>query len=193
MLNKDFWEQRYINQQTGWDLGKISKPLKEYIDQIKDKHLRILIPGCGNAYEAEYLVKSGFTNITIVDISENLTSKLKEDFSKEPSIQVINEDFFDHKGQYDLVLEQTFFCAIDPLLRNKYAVKMKDLLNPNGKLVGLLFNREFDGGPPFGGSLQEYKDLFSNYFSEIAIEPCFNSEIPRKDTEVFVRIKKSVP
>ena len=28
-LNKDYWEQRYINGETGWDTGKISEPLKK--------------------------------------------------------------------------------------------------------------------------------------------------------------------
>jgi hypothetical protein len=47
------------SNETGWDLGQVSPPLKAYIDQLTDKNLRILIPGCGNSYEAEYLLEKG--------------------------------------------------------------------------------------------------------------------------------------
>ena len=59
-LNENFWNNKYINNETGWDLKAPSTPLKEYIDQLENKNIRILIPGCGNAYEAEYLLKQGF-------------------------------------------------------------------------------------------------------------------------------------
>jgi Thiopurine S-methyltransferase (TPMT). len=49
------WQERYLNQQTGWDIGEISQPLKAYFDQLTDKRMRILVPGGGNGYEAAYL------------------------------------------------------------------------------------------------------------------------------------------
>ncbi|MDO8993629.1 MAG: SAM-dependent methyltransferase, partial [Daejeonella sp.] len=49
-LNESFWNERYRLNDTGWDLGHVSPPLKTYIDQLTDKNLRILIPGCGNSY-----------------------------------------------------------------------------------------------------------------------------------------------
>ncbi|SHI83533.1 Thiopurine S-methyltransferase (TPMT) [Algibacter luteus] len=52
---ENYWTQRYNERQTGWDVGKPTTPLKTYIDQLKNKSLKILIPGAGNAYEAEYL------------------------------------------------------------------------------------------------------------------------------------------
>ena len=52
---KEYWINRYKEERTGWDIGYPSTPLKEYIDQLQDKNLRILIPGAGNGYEAEYL------------------------------------------------------------------------------------------------------------------------------------------
>ena len=49
--------------QLGWDLGEVSPPIKSYIDTLEDKNIRILIPGCGNTYEAEYLLEQGFTKL----------------------------------------------------------------------------------------------------------------------------------
>ena len=62
---EEYWSKRYEEGQTGWDIGYPSTPIKTYIDQIKDKNLRILIPGAGNAYEAEYIFKEGFKNVFV--------------------------------------------------------------------------------------------------------------------------------
>ncbi|WP_314243699.1 methyltransferase domain-containing protein [Empedobacter tilapiae] len=190
-LNENFWNNKYINNETGWDLKAPSTPLKEYIDQLENKNIRILIPGCGNAYEAEYLLKQGFINITLIDISEVIVEKIKEKFKNNPHIQVLHQDFFDLEGQYDLILEQTFFCALHPELRQKYSIKMNELLAENGKLVGILFNREFGNNtPPFGGDKTEYETYFNDYFDFKVMENCYNSITPRKGTELFINLKK---
>ena len=109
-LDADYWSNRYQQQQTGWDIGYGSTPLVEYLQSLKDKSISILIPGCGNAYEAEWLLQHGFTNVTVLDISPVLTAALEERFKGQP-IKIITGDFFEHKGQYDLILEQTFSCS----------------------------------------------------------------------------------
>ncbi len=70
-LDQDYWDARWRNGQTGWDLGEISPPIKQYFDQYEGHvHDRILIPGAGNAYEAEYLYLSGYTQVHVLDFSE---------------------------------------------------------------------------------------------------------------------------
>jgi SAM-dependent methyltransferase len=183
-LNADYWSNRYQMNDTGWDIGYGSTPLVEYLQTITDKQLAVLIPGCGNAYEAEWLLQNGFTNVTVLDISPVLTAALKERFKNQP-INIITGNFFEHKGQYDLILEQTFFCAIDPALRSSYVTKMHELLKHGGKLVGVLFNRSFEGGPPFGGNKEEYELLFSKHLHIKKMELCYNSIPPRQGAELF--------
>jgi len=188
--NESFWNSSYMSGQTGWDIGKISTPVKEYIDQITDKSISILIPGCGNAYEAEYLSNIGFSNITLIDISDVLAKNLEFKFSGNENIRVKNMDFFDHNGSYDLIIEQTFFCAVDPSKRIEYSDKMRSLLSYNGKLAGILFDREFEkDGPPFGGSEAEYRRLFSKNFDIKVLEKCRNSIEQRIGSEVFINLK----
>jgi SAM-dependent methyltransferase len=192
-LDASFWDERYRSNNTGWDMGEVSPPLRSYIDTLADKNIRILIPGCGNTYEADYLLQKGFTNVTVIDIAPSLVQKLKEKYKGNPHIQIILGDFFDHKGHYDLILEQTFFCALDPSLRKKYKTKMYSLLSPDGKLVGLLFNKEFEeAGPPFGGSKAEYEELFRDHFTFLRLEKCNNSHPKRLGSELFVELKKIV-
>tara|TARA_R110001599_G_scaffold73480_1_gene203060 strand:- start:16 stop:597 length:582 start_codon:yes stop_codon:yes gene_type:complete len=189
-LSPKFWSERYQSSNTGWDLGVISPPIKKYIDQLEDKSIRILIPGCGNAYEAEYLHQWGFTNVHVLDFACEPLLDLKKRVPDFPENHLHQDDFFAHKAQYDLIIEQTLFCAIDPKLRGNYVKTVKDLLAPKGKLVGLLFNRNFEGGPPFGGNKEEYKQLFSQEFTTVNMEDCHNSITPRMGSELFVRIQK---
>ena len=42
LLNKDFWNNRYIESKTGWDVGVITSPVKKYFDQLNDKTIKIL-------------------------------------------------------------------------------------------------------------------------------------------------------
>ena len=68
-----YWNNRFNNHDTPWDTGHVLTPLKEYIDQLTDKNISICIPGCGNGYEAGYLLANCFTHITLIDIAVVLT------------------------------------------------------------------------------------------------------------------------
>lgn len=190
-LNRNYWNERWENEETGWDIGYASPPIEDYLAQYKDKNAKILIPGCGNAHEAEYLLENGFTDITILDISDFAVNVLKEKFKNNPEIKVICEDFFTHEGKYDLMIEQTFFCAIPTIMRNDYAKKAAELLNDNGRIIGLLFNKIFEKkGPPFGGTKAEYRFTFKKYFEIEKMESCHNSIPQRLGNELFINLKK---
>ncbi|MBE0391562.1 methyltransferase domain-containing protein [Flavobacterium sp. PL002] len=190
VLDQNYWDGQYKANTTGWDLGVISPPLKAYIDAIEDKNRAILIPGCGNTYEAAYLLEMGFTNITVIDIAPTLIRILQQKFATNNNIQIVLGDFFKHQGSYDLIIEQTFFCALPPTMRQEYVAKMHDLLAKNGKLAGVLFNRTFTAGPPFGGSQEEYKLLFKDAFEVLTMDVSKNSITPRANTELFIELKK---
>lgn len=185
-LNKEYWETRYTNNETGWDAGSITTPLKEYIDQITDKSIKILIPGAGNSYEFEYLINDGFSNVFVLDIVKAPLENIKKRVPHCNENHLLYEDFFSHNETYDLIIEQTFFCALNPELREQYVQKVKSLLNENGKLAGLLFQFPLtEVGPPFGGSKEEYLGLFQNDFTIKTLETAHNSIKPRQGNELF--------
>lgn len=187
------WEQRYQEGNTGWDIGYPSTPLKEYFDQIKDKTIKILIPGAGNAYEAEYLCKQGFINVFILDIAPSPLKKFAERNPDFPKENLIEGDFFKHEGEYDLIMEQTFFCAITPDLRKAYAEKINQLLKPKGRLMGLLWSVELNKDhPPYGGNKEEYHEYFDTYFDYLYFEEAQNSIPPRKGRELFLLAQKKI-
>lgn len=191
-FDEAFWSEKYQANETGWDLGEVSPPIKAYIDQLENKDISILIPGAGNAYEAAYLFERGFSDVTVLDIAKEPLENLKKRIPEFPDAQLIQEDFFKHEGEYDLILEQTFFCALDPSLRVDYIDQMRHLLKLNGKLVGLLFDfRLTDQGPPFGGSEDAYTIDFKKRFNLRTIEPCYNSVKPRLGNELFIIFEKT--
>ena len=192
IMDESYWSNRYQQGATGWDIGHVSTPLKAYIDQLTNKELKILIPGAGNSYEAEYLWQQGFHNIYVMDIAAEPLANLKARIPDIPDEQLLKQDFFEHQGGYDLILEQTFFCALNPLLRADYIQKMHELLKPGGKLVGLLFNIPlFTDHPPFGGHRDDYLPLFSSKLKVELMEAAHNSIGPRAGNELFFKAVKS--
>ncbi len=187
----DFWENKYLNNKTGWDIGYIATPIKEYFDQFNDKTIRILVPGAGNAYEVEYLYNLGFKNIFLLDFAESAITNFKKRAIYFPKNQVIKDNFFLHEEKYDIIIELAFFSSIKKAKRKNYTKKIFDLLLPKGKLIGLLFNHEFENNfPPFGGTKKEYIELFNTYFDIKTMEIAYNSIKPRAKRELFINLVK---
>jgi len=192
---KNYWSHRYTENNTGWDIGFPSTPIKEYIDQLDNKQLKILIPGAGNSYEAEYLFKKGFEQVHVLDIARAPLESFQKRVPNFPAKQMIEGNFFEHQIKYDLILEQTFFCSFPPTQssRQLYAKKMYDLLKPQGKLVGLWFDMPLTGDMekrPFGGDKEEYLGYLSPFFEVVIFDKCTNSIPPRSGSELFGIFKR---
>ncbi|GAB4396405.1 MAG: methyltransferase domain-containing protein [Microscillaceae bacterium] len=194
-FDADFWQNRYQTHNLGWDIGAPSTPLKTYLDQLTDRQQKILLPGAGNAYEAEYMHRQGFAQVMVVDIAPAPLENLRQRCPDFPEDHLLRGDFFDlpYENHFDLILEQTFFCALHPALRPAYVQKMQQLLKPGGRLVGVLFadvllNRET---PPFGETHTQLRIYFEHTFKIRYFEPCRNSIPPRQGSEWFLYAEKA--
>lgn len=192
MLNQEesYWTTRYKEHSTGWDIGYPSTPIKSYIDQLEDKNIKLLIPGAGNGYEAEYLIEKGFTNVHILDISEIPLQDFKKRNPSFPDSHLHHANFFEFEGQFDIIIEQTFFCSFVPTAENRsaYAQQMASLLKEKGKLVGLWFSIPLTDNlekRPFGGDKKLYLSYLDPFFTEKTFQPCYNSILPRQNRELF--------
>ena len=195
-INKSsFWEQRYEKGEIGWDLGAETPVFTAISEKLKLGKVCIL--GCGNGYDAISFSKKGFS-VTAVDFARTPINNLQiAARSLSLSIETIKKDIFDlipdYSSQFDYIIEQTCFCAIDPRKRQQYSNLVHDLLKVGGKLIGLWMPLDkdiIDGGPPFGVKENEIKKLFSTKWK--ITEDCFPTQSieARKGREKLIVFEK---
>src|SRR5258708_23071483 len=98
----DFWESRYRDHVTPWDAGKVPAALREYFPRMR-RAARVLIPGCGSAYEAGYLAESGF-DVLAIDFSPAAVEIAKINLSRFGYIVKLADFFeFDYGKPYDAI------------------------------------------------------------------------------------------
>lgn len=177
--NRDFWNEKYIQNHTPWDINEAAPEIVKYFDKVFDKEKikkLIAIPGCGKGHDAFYIASKNF-EVYGFDFAEeaiNFCNKKKDKLNLE-KIHFYNTDFFSLLGdnkwkeKFDFVIEHTFYCALNPSLKEKYIETINYILKKNGKLLGLFFiDPDKKDGPPFGSSLSEIRDLFKYGFKEVA-------------------------
>ena len=195
-INKSsFWEQRYDKGEIGWDLGEETPVFTAISEKLKPGKVCIL--GCGNGYDAISFSKKGFS-VTAADFARTPINNLQiAARSLALSIETIKKDIFDlipeYSSQFDYIIEQTCFCAIDPRKRQQYSNLVHDLLKVGGKLIGLWMPLDkdiIDGGPPFGVKENEIKKLFSTKWK--ITEDCFPTQSieARKGREKLIVFEK---
>lgn len=189
-LDATYWNNKYVRNEIGWDIGYANPVLVDFVLHNFKKECKILIPGLGNGYELEALWKNGYKNAIGLDLAPAAREAFITRVPDFPSDNYVLENFFDHSSKYDLIVEQTFFCALNPSLRAAYTIKMLELLEPKGQLAGLLFNFNREVGPPFGGDKEEYTNLFSSDFQIVKMDICKESIAPRLGNEYFFQLIK---
>jgi len=194
--NIEFWEQHYIDESTGWDLGGVTPVFNSLSKQLKPGKLCIL--GCGRGYDAVMFAHAGF-EVTAVDFSPTAIKFVNEIAKKEKlSINAVEADIFDllpeFENSFDYIIEQTCFCAINPGRRKEYSDLVFKLLKPGGKLTALWFpldKKLADGGPPYATGIQEVKKLFSSGWTVIREEFPDLSIETRKGREKLIIFQKN--
>ena len=196
VFSPDYWEESYQSGDMGWDLGRTT-PVFEHWIQSKSDPLSICILGAGNGWDALHFSKLGHI-VTAVDFAEGAVKNMNDSARKlNLAINIMHLDIFDlsqHFHQdFDVVLEYTCFCAIDPTRRKDYIEMVSHILKPEGELVGLLFPIDKDpkdDGPPFGVDLNATILLFSRYMNLIKKEIPKLSIERRKGREIFIIFRK---
>ena len=182
--NPEFWNQRYLDNNTKWDIGAPTPILSHYLK--KNNILgKACVLGYGNGHDVIELSNYG-ADVHAVDFSSQAIKNLQEKITKENSIELIEEDIFNlsdmHTDSFDFVYEYTCYCAIDPNRRVDYFDMAYNILKSGGLLFGIFIPLDKDiyneDGPPFGVSVDQILELtqnrfkvIENSFSQYSIEP----------------------
>ena len=198
MDEKDYkcedWQRHYEENDLGWDLGQVAPPFVKLWQEEKLPLGKVLVPGCGRGHEVVFLAENGF-DVTAIDFSSGAVTYLKNALKKRNlEGRILHQDFFSldesHEGVYDLVLEQTFFCAISPKQRRDYVLNVSRILKPGGMLVGLFYHTDEQGGPPYNTTREDIEMHFSKKFEIQELDKTSLSTEQRKDKEWLGILKK---
>lgn len=186
-----FWEYLYRDEEAAWDLGRATPPLVSHFNKHSPNGLRALVVGCGRGHDARMLAELG-AKVTAIDLStKGIAAARGLDVAGTVDFRVA--DLFKLSGEtYDLVVEHTCFCAIDPGRRDEYVDRMADALVPGGALVGLFFAHGRPGGPPFTTDAEELRRRFGRRFAIRSLAQAEDSVLMRAGQELlgwFVRMK----
>ena len=208
----EYWQGRFEKSDTPWQLNVASTVLMEAIGELESRGFslgekRALSPGCGRGLDALEVASRG-ARVLAVDWSSTAVEDLKSRYealrsSCHGAVEVVAGDFFAMEPQpVDIVIEHTFFCAIDPSMRKTYAEKIAQWTKPGGFLVGNFFVlgeevvKTLPGlsltqrgeGPPFASTVKELHGLLLPNFEEVVLRPAKNPDPDRRPEMEWVGI-----
>ncbi|EGE83863.1 hypothetical protein RJZ56_006651 [Blastomyces dermatitidis] len=157
---------------------------------------RALVPGCGRGFDVFLLAGFGYDaygleySETAVEICRQEAARVGDNIPVQDQrigkgkITFVQGDFFKNdwletigvkEGGFDLIYDYTFFCALNPALRPRWAARMTQLLapSPNGNLICLEFPAAKDpaaAGPPFASPPAAYMEHLSHPGEDIPYE-----------------------
>ncbi len=186
-----FWTQKYREGQPRWDLQGPHPALPAVLPQLKLIKSRILVLGSGRGHDAAYLAKQGHV-VTGIDLSELAVQEARAQYSEinNLTLETGNALSLPLENQYDIVLEHTLFCAISPLLRTDLVRQWKKALDVGGHLLGIFFVHPKRGGPPYGGSEWELRQLLEKDFRLLYWKRWTHSPEHRVGTEIVIYAQK---
>ncbi|CAO1620036.1 unnamed protein product [Sympodiomycopsis kandeliae] len=177
------WSEAWSQKLTPWDSGGNVQPSLIGFMTKTDIGLKlcedagqksVLIPGCGSGYDARFFAEQcGFKTVVGIDIASEAVriaqSLLPQDL-KEQRVMFETCNYLNKSPShtpFHLVYDYTFFCALPPSLREKWAEAHVKNIKANGHLLCLVYPIHGDrqGGPPYSVSPELYSSVLSPYFS----------------------------
>ncbi|KAJ5630924.1 uncharacterized protein N7484_011024 [Penicillium longicatenatum] len=163
--------------------GTIGGPISQDGERRK-----ALVPGCGRGVDVLLLASFGYdaygleVSATAVDACKKEEKenhswyRVRDEKAGKGKTTFVQGDFFDDawlnkievsRNGFDIIYDYTFFCALDPKLRPKWAFRYTELLAPSpaGNLICLESPRHKNPlapGPPFASPSEAYIEHLSH-------------------------------
>jgi SAM-dependent methyltransferase len=165
----DFWEDLYARGGDGWELGRPTPVLVDFVAATPPPAGRVAVPGCGRGHDARHLASRGY-DVVGFDFSPAAVGEARALAAAERAAARFEQrDIFtldrDFAHAFDGVWEYTCFCAIDPARRPEYVRTMHAILRPGGWLLACFFPiRSGGSGPPFPVRKDDVRRLLAGTF-----------------------------
>jgi len=184
------WNQAYLDEQTPWNMNAMN-PLfeKHSLKLIKESGSRWLIPGAGHGHEVSFF-EAHSKNITAFDLSPKAQSEFMKLYPQSSCDYKVGDFFQAPLKNFDVIIENYFFVALDPELRQKTIERIHSLLKKDGFYAGVFFTRASQEGPPFGLSERELRAHVQDLFEIKEWNRSPYSHSKRQDMELWVVLQK---
>jgi len=155
-----FWDERFAAGFTPWEARGVPPAFGRWLDSAgAAAGTRVLIPGCGAAYEVAALAERGF-DVLAIDYSAAAIARARHALGPALSGCLLQADFFAFDAApFDWIYERAFLAALPPRLWAAWGQRCARLLRPGGSMAGLFFVDEAAleprRGPPFAVACAE--------------------------------------
>ena len=190
-----FWEARYREGDTGWELGQAAPPLARALASIP-VGLAAVVLGSGRAHEVRAAASAGWPRVVAVDFAASAHEEAKRLTAPEllPRIEWQSANLFElgrtDPEAFDLAIEHTSFCAIAPARREEWLASVAASLRPGGRLLALFYAHKKPSGPPFATTREEIERLLPKHgFTIESIELAPDSH-PRRAGEELLTVAR---
>ena len=173
----EFWDLRYDAGFAPWDAGKVPAQLDAFARRAPG---RVLVPGCGSAWDVRCFAERGW-NVLGIDFSPEAVARARAILGPFGD-RVRRADFFAPiaEAPFDVVYERALLCALPRRLWSAWGAREAELVRPGGTLAGFFYFDDGERGPPF--------PLHSQPELDALLEPAFErlEDAPVPDSiEVF--------
>jgi SAM-dependent methyltransferase len=169
----EFWDERFAAGYTPWDARGVPPALARFVAREKAAlGPRVLIPGCGSAYEAAALDAAGFA-VTAIDYSPQALARARAVLPATVAARVLRQaDFFAFDTEpFDWIYERAFLPALPPRMWADWARRLAQLTVAGGALAGFFVVdpavAEPRRGPPFAVTSGELLQLLAEPFAPV--------------------------
>jgi len=192
--DSSYWEQRYQEKTTRWDLGQAAPAFVSLLNSQETLTPgRTAVLGCGRGYDALLFAEHGFEVVGFDFAPSAIAEATSLAQAAGSTAKFLQRDIFDlameFPQDFDYVVEHTCFCAIPLERRPEYVQLVRSLLRPKGELIALFFTHNRPGGPPFGSTPAEIVQYFEADFEILSLEPVANSVPSRQGEEHIGRFR----
>jgi thiopurine S-methyltransferase len=186
-MKKEFWIEKWQNNQTGFHKEEVHVLLVDYIDKLNlKKGDTVFVPLCGKSFDMLWLNSLGF-NVIAVELSELAVEqffnenhlKMKKTTDEKftvyrfENITIYQGDFFDlsksHCEKVNAIYDRAALIALPDGLIEKYVDRMHEIMPDH--IYELLITLELQRtasdslGPPFSVTNDKVNSLFHAYSS----------------------------
>jgi len=181
MRDHEFWHNKWASNQIGFHLEDVNPLLPAYWQHTNPKREdKVFVPLCGKSEDLIWLSMM-HDLVEGVELSHIAVRAFFAEHFYTPTvtpvhgmhelyqfdeISIYTGDIFTAPvSQADIIYDRAALVALPQDMREEYVERLKQLLNPSGRifLITLNYPQEEMAGPPFSVPVEEVEKLFSGY------------------------------